>query len=70
MKVKHIETNPVGANFVQVTVSWAARYAKKADTEIAFDIHYVLNMAGENPKIMMYISEVDQEALMRQNGLL
>lgn len=70
MEAIDIKTNPVGENFIQATVTWEAFYSKLSGKGISFDMHYVLNSTTEGFKIVLYISEQDQEQLMKMYGLI
>lgn len=70
MKVKQVDVQPIGKHFAEASVTWSTTFAKKPDHAISFTIHYILNCAGEEPKIVLYISEEDQEALMKKEGLI
>lgn len=70
MKVRHVDSSAIGDYFSKATVTWAVTYSKTKDEEITFDIHYILNHYGDDFKILLYISEIDQEELMKEKGLL
>ena len=70
MEVKNVESISIGKYFYKATVTWVLVFAKKPKDEIIFDIHYILNHFEENLKIAFYISDEDQEELMKQNELL
>ncbi|MES2560390.1 MAG: hypothetical protein V4590_11650 [Bacteroidota bacterium] len=69
MVVKNIASTPIGEYFLNATVTWAATFAKDPGQEIHFDIHYILNLFENDIKIVCYISEQDQEELMKEKGL-
>jgi hypothetical protein len=70
MTVKKVEASPISEFFLEVTVTWMAVFAKKPTEQINFDIHYILNHTGNDYKIVLYISEEDQEELMKEKGVL
>lgn len=70
MEVKLGDSLPIGNYFYKVTVTWETVFAKRPDEKINFDIHYILNRVNDNFKIVLYISEEDQEELMKNKGLL
>lgn len=70
MTVKKIETTSVGKYFYKSTVTWAAVYAANSAKSIKFEIHYILRQTESSYKIVLYISEEDQEELLKENGLL
>ena len=65
MTVAKINVTPLGKNFCSATVTWSALYAAKAAEKISFNIHYILRETEDSFKIVMYISEEDQEELMK-----
>ncbi len=70
MTVKHVAAIPIGNYFYHATVTWSAVFAAKPQKQIEFDIHYILNQTTEGYKIILYISEENQEALMKEKGVL
>jgi hypothetical protein len=70
IEVKNIDSTSIGEYFTKATVTWASTYSKNTGEEITFDLHYVLNHYGGDFKIILYISETDQEDLMKEKGLL
>ncbi len=52
------------------TVTWGARFEKTGDRVIEFDISYLLEKAGDEWRILSYISRSDQNAEMAKEGLL
>lgn len=70
MEVKNVESISIGKYFVKATVTWVLIFAKKPEEEIVFDLHYILNRVEEGFEIVLYISDEDQEELMKTKGLL
>jgi hypothetical protein len=70
MKVIEVSSTDIGQYHINATVTWGAKFLKKPDEQIQFDIHYLLNCFDEQFKIILYISEEDQEELMASKGLL
>lgn len=64
------ESHSIGQHFSEVTVTWSTIFAKKPEEEISFDIHYILNSFHDDLIIVLYISEEDQEELMKKEGLI
>ena len=52
------------------TVTWGARFEKTGDRTIDFDISYLLERADDEWRILSYITQSDQDAAMKQEGLL
>ncbi|HYF70494.1 MAG TPA: hypothetical protein VD884_20295 [Ohtaekwangia sp.] len=70
MEVKHVDSLSIGEYFYKVTVTWETVFAKRPDEKMNFNIHYILNRVDGNFKIVLYISEEDQEELMKSKGIL
>ena len=70
MTVKNIEATKVGKYFYRATVKWTVVYKIKPTQKIDFDIHYILNQVEDGYKIVLYISDEDQEQLMKEKGVL
>jgi hypothetical protein len=52
------------------TVTWGARFERTGDRVIEFEISYLLEEAGDEWRILSYISRSDQNAEMAKAGLL
>lgn len=51
-------------------VTWGARFEKTGERLIEFTIAYLLERAGDDWRILSYISRSDQSAAMKEAGLL
>jgi hypothetical protein len=45
-------------------------FARLANEVIHFDIHYILENFDASPKIIMYVSDEDQDQLMKEKGII
>jgi hypothetical protein len=70
MRVVGIEESPVSEHYLMVTVEWGVNFRKTGDELITFKISYFVDVTGKMPRIIMYISHLDQEDYMREKGLL
>ena len=61
MIVQNIRSHSVGTYVIQATVTWGVIYRKTKDEIIEFDIHYMLEKFNSKLKIILYVSEEDQE---------
>ena len=52
------------------TVTWGAQFSKTGERIIEFEISYLLEQAGDQWKILSYISRSDQQEEMTKEGLL
>lgn len=70
MQVVRVETSAVGEYHINATVTWGVKFAKSPDKLIEFDIHYLLNHSAGDYKIVLYISDEDQQELMKKEGVI
>ncbi len=64
------ESVAISAQYVLVTVRWAATFQKTGDTPIPFRISYLLRVFDGTYKVAAYVSHDDEEAMRRTHGLL
>ena len=69
MKVKAAKEIAICEEYTMVKVTWSATFRKMPDEPAVFDISYIVQ-TGDCPKILMYISHEDQEAVMQEKGLM
>jgi hypothetical protein len=65
-----IVTTPVGETYSMSTVTWSVSFPGKREEPILFDITYSLFHQEGSYKIVLFISHDDQEALMKEKGVL
>lgn len=70
MQIVHFQENPVSEHYRMVIIEWGVYFRKTGDELITFNISYFVDVTGKMPRIIMYISHVDQEDYMREKGLL
>ena len=70
MNVVAVRDHPLADAFVLSTVTWGTRFEKTGDQLITFDISYMVNVMGDDPKIVGYFSHESQEAVKQKWGLL
>jgi hypothetical protein len=58
-----------GDKYVMVTIRWAARF-KTLDQPVEFDVSYLVQLTGETPQIILFISHEDEQEAMAKLGLL
>jgi hypothetical protein len=58
-----------GEYYVMVTIHWGARF-KSLPERVEFDVSYLVQLTGDTPKIILFISHEDEEEAMRKLGLL
>ena len=52
-----------------VVVRWGVTFEKTGSKQIEFDVSYVIQETGTDPKIILFISHEDEEAAMKKLGL-
>ncbi|PSK93174.1 hypothetical protein [Taibaiella chishuiensis] len=70
MEVVGINELPLNDLYTGAIVTWGAQFEKTGAEQIRFKITYFLSLLDDKPKIIMYISDQSQEALMKSKGLL
>jgi len=58
-------------NYAAAHVAWRATYARKdgPDVVIDFDIHYLVQKLGDEPKVFGWVSG-DEEAVLKAHGIV
>lgn len=70
MRIVKFEESPVSGHYQMVTIEWGVTFRKTGAELITFSISYFVDVTGKMPRIIMYISHVDQEDYMEEKGLL
>lgn len=52
-------------------IAWTAIYSRRdrPDAEIDFDVHYLVQKLGEEPKVFGWVSG-DEQALLKEHGIV
>jgi len=53
-----------------VKVHWGVTFEKTGDKLIEFDVSYIVQKIGEEPKIILFIAHQDEQKTMSELGLL
>jgi len=61
---------PISDQYAMVTVHWGVTFKKTADKLIEFDVSYIIQLTGDEPKIILFISHEDEEEAMKKLGLM
>ena len=70
-KILSMKETPISDAYSFVTVHWGATFKKTGDKPIEFDVTYVLQKTDpQKPKIIMFITHQDEEAAMKELGLV
>lgn len=71
MIVRSVDVHPIDDLHALASVHWGSRYEAKDGREVSidFDVHYLLQMIGGEPKVFGFISG-DEQAVLREHGLI
>jgi len=53
-----------------VKVHWGVTFQKTGDKLIEFDVSYLVQKTGKEPKIILFIAHQDEQKAMQELGLL
>jgi hypothetical protein len=70
LSVVELRESPLSPRHTLATVRWGAVFEKTGDRRIEFDIAYLLERSDDRWTILAYVSQSDQEAAMKEEGLL
>ena len=70
MTVRAVRVSPIDDLHCVAHVAWTATYARdgREDVAIDFEVHYLVQMLGDEPKVFGWVSG-DEEALLRRHGV-
>ena len=60
---------PICNDYSTVVVRWGVTFEKTGSRQIEFDVSYIIQEIGNDPKIILFISHEDEEAVMKKLGL-
>lgn len=60
---------PISNNYSMVVVRWGVTFEQTGSRQIEFDVSYIIQETGDDPKIILFISHEDEEAAMKKLGL-
>ena len=61
---------PVSDDYSLVKVHWGVKFRKTKDSLIEFDVSYLVQKTGSEPKIILFIAHQDEEQAMKELGLM
>jgi hypothetical protein len=71
LDVAGVRPTPIDERHVLVAVDWVTRFTKTEVGSVAFRISYIVSLVdSERPKLIGYISQEDQQDLMKRRGLI
>ncbi|TIR42036.1 MAG: nuclear transport factor 2 family protein [Mesorhizobium sp.] len=70
MRIRDVRISPIDEHHCVAHVAWTSSYARKdgPDVTIDFDVHYLVQKLGGEPKIFGWVSGDEQEVL-RKHGI-
>jgi hypothetical protein len=70
MHIRELRTSPIDDLHCIAHVAWTASYARKdqPDVVIDFEVHYLVQVRNDDPKIFGWISG-DEQAVLREHGI-
>ncbi|MBB3391635.1 hypothetical protein FHT82_004413 [Rhizobium sp. BK275] len=70
MLLRHVRLSPIDESHCVAHVAWRAAYARKdqPDTDIDFEVHYLVQVLDGGAKVFGWVSG-DEQALLKQHGI-
>ncbi len=69
-KLVTLTETPLDDHYSLVKVEWATYFRQLGNEPLTFEVTYIIQTSAETPKIILFISHGDEQAVMRENGLL
>lgn len=69
-KILSMDETAISNEYSMVRVHWGVTFKKTGNRLIEFDVTYFIQKTGPEPKIIMFIAHQDEEAAMKELGLL
>lgn len=60
---------PISNDYSMVVVRWGVTFERTGSRQIEFDVSYIIQESGNEPRIILFISHEDEEVAMRKLGL-
>lgn len=60
---------PISNNYSMVVVRWGVTFEQTGSRQFEFDVSYIIQETGDDPKIILFISHEDEEVAMKKLGL-
>jgi hypothetical protein len=70
MKILSTDKTPITLEYTLVKLHWGAKFEKTGDHLHEFDVSYVVQKTGSEPRILMFVSHQDEEQAMHELGLV
>lgn len=69
-KILSLEETGISNEYSLVKVHWGVTFRKTGNRMIEFDVSYLVQKTGPEPKIILFIAHEDEEQAMKELGLL
>jgi hypothetical protein len=69
-RILGITETPISEEYVLEKVHWGVTFKKTGDRLIEFDVSYLIQNIGGEPKIILFIAHEDEEQAMKNLGLM
>ncbi|MGH2536543.1 MAG: hypothetical protein ACRDHL_04035, partial [Candidatus Promineifilaceae bacterium] len=69
-KILSADELEISDDYSLVKVHWGAKFRKTGERWIEFDISYLVQKTGPEPRILLFISHEDEQKAMQELGLL
>ena len=60
---------PISNDYSMVVVRWGITFERTGSRQIEFDVSYIIQESGNEPRIILFISHEDEEVAMKKLGL-
>ena len=71
MRIRQLRISPMDEHHCVAHVAWRATYVRndKPDVTIDFDVHYLVQQLGAEPKVFGWVSG-DEQAALKEHGII
>lgn len=69
-RILSLDEIPISEQYSLVNVHWAVTFRKTGDTSVEFDVSYVVQKTGPEPRIILFIAHQDEQKAMEELGLI
>ena len=71
MRIRGLRISPMDEHHCVAHVAWRAIYARKDQPDVAidFDVHYLVQQLGAEPKVFGWVAG-DEQALLKEHGIV
>ncbi len=68
-KLLSMSETAISDAYTIVTIHWGVTFRKTGSEVVEFDVSYLVQLTGEEPKIILFIAHQDEEEAMKKLGL-